>query len=80
MNVFQRTQEGWRSEELETYIDSRPGKKPYEMLKREVQVILYRLHRGNENYFCRVEYDSQQDTIQEKCLDQLDELKVNNSD
>jgi len=52
---------------LESYIDSRPGKKPYEMLKRDVQVVLYRLHRGTEELFCRMEYDSQQESVQENC-------------
>jgi hypothetical protein len=37
------------------------------MLKRDVQVVLYRLHRQQQELFCRVEYDSQQDTISEMC-------------
>ena len=37
------------------------------MLKRDVQAAPYRLHRQQQELFCRVEYDSQQDTIREMC-------------
>ena len=67
MQVFQLKLQGWKLEEKESYIDSRPGKKPYEMLKRDVQVVLYRLHLGTEELFCRMEYDSQQESVQENC-------------
>ena len=60
-------QQGWKVEEKKNFAESRPGKRPYQMLKRDVQVVLYRLHRQQQELFCRVEYDSQQDTIREMC-------------
>ena len=65
--VIQFRQQGWKIEEKKSCVESRPGKRPYQMLKRDVQVVLYRLHRQQQELFCRVEYDSQQDTIREMC-------------
>ncbi len=79
-SVFQLKQQGWKLEEKENYIETRPGKKPYQMLKRDVQIVLYQLHRGSEELFCRVEYDSQQDTIRELCSASEDELKKMQTD
>ena len=66
-SMFQLRQQGWNIEEKKSFVESRPGKRPYQMLKRDVQVVLYRLHRQQQELFCRVEYDSQQDTIREMC-------------
>ena len=60
-------QQKWKVEEKKSFVESRPGKRPYQMLKRDLQVVLYRLHRQQQELFCRVEYDSQQDTIREMC-------------
>ena len=65
--MIQLRQQGWMVEEKKSFVESRPGKRPYQMLKRDVQVVLYRLHRQQQELFCRVEYDSQQDTIREMC-------------
>ena len=65
--MIQLRQQGWKVEEKKSFVKSRPGKRPYQMLKRDVQVVLYRLHRQQQELFCRVEYDSQQDTIREMC-------------
>ena len=65
--MIQFRQQGWKVEEKKSFVESRPGKRPYQMLKRDVQVVLYRLHRQQQELFCRVEYDSQQDTIREIC-------------
>ena len=65
--MIQFRQQGWKVEEKKSFVESRPGKRPYQMLKRDVQVVLYRLHRQQQELFCRVEYDSQQDTIWEMC-------------
>ena len=65
--MIQFRQKGWKVEEKKSFVESRPGKRPYQMLKRDVQVVLYRLHRQQQELFCRVEYDSQQDTIREMC-------------
>ena len=66
-SMIQFRQQGWKVEEKKSFVESRPGKRPYQMLKRDVQVVLYRLHRQEQELFCRVEYDSQQDTIREVC-------------
>ena len=66
-SMDQYRQQGWKVEEMKSFVESRPGKRPYQMLKRDVQVVLYRLHRQEQEFFCRVEYDSQQDTIREMC-------------
>ena len=66
-SMIQLRQQGWKVEEKKSFVVSRPGKRPYQMLKRNLQVVLYRLHRKEQELFCRVEYDSQQDTIREMC-------------
>ena len=66
-SMVQYRNQGWKVEEMKSFVESRPGKRPYQMLKRDVQVVLYRLHRQQQELFCRVEYDSQQDTISEMC-------------
>ena len=66
-SMIQFRQQGWKVEEKKSFVESRTGKRPYHMLKREVQVVLYRLHRQEQELFCRVEYDSQQDTIRQMC-------------
>ena len=66
-SLIQFRQQGWKVEEKKSFVERRPGKRPYQMLKRDVQVVLYRLHRQKQELFCRVEYDSQQDTIREMC-------------
>ncbi|MFL2748778.1 MAG: hypothetical protein ACJ0DI_04705 [bacterium] len=66
-SMIQLRQQGWKVEEKKSFVESRPGKRPYQMLKRDVQVVLYRLHRQEQELFCRVEYDSLQDTIREMC-------------
>ena len=66
-SMVQYRNQGWKVEEMKSFVESRPGKRPYQMLKRDVQVVLYRLHRLEQELFCRVEYDSQQDTIREMC-------------
>ena len=66
-SMVQYRKQGWKVEEKKRFVERRPGKRPYQMLKRDVQVVLYRLHRQQQELFCRVEYDSQQDTIREMC-------------
>ena len=67
-SMVQYRNQGWKVEEMKSFVESRPGKRPYQMLKRDVQVVLYRLHRQEQELFCWVEYDSQQDTIREMCF------------
>ena len=66
-SMIQLRQQGWKVEEKKSFVESRPGKRAYQLLKRDVQVVLYSLHRQQQELFCRVEYDSQQDTIREMC-------------
>ena len=66
-SMIQLRQQGWKVEEKKSFVESRPGKRPYQMLKRDVQVVVYRLHRQEQELFCRVEYDGQQATIREMC-------------
>ena len=66
-SMVQYRNQGWKVEEMKNFVESRPGKRPYQMLRRDLQVVLYRLHRQEQELFCRVEYDSQQDTIREMC-------------
>ena len=66
-SIVQFRKQGWKVEKKKSFVESRPGKRPYQMLRRDVQVVLYRLHRHQQELFCGVEYDSQQDTIREMC-------------
>ena len=75
LRVSQLTQQGWQIQEKKSFIDRRPGLKPYQNLRRDVQVVLYRLKRGEEVLYCRVEYDSQQDTIKERCATSAEEAE-----
>ena len=68
-NVLELKRQGWEVIEVQNWVESRPGLKPYETLNREVQVVKYRLREGLKFYFCLVEYDSQLDTIRESCAD-----------
>ena len=66
-NVLELKRQGWEVIEKQSRVESRPGLKPYQNLKREVQVLKYRLSKNEQFYFCLVEYDSQLDTISEAC-------------
>ena len=68
-NVLELKRQGWEVIEKQSHVESRPGLKPYQNLKREVQVVKYRLSKNEQFYFCLVEYDSQLDTIRESCAD-----------
>ena len=68
-NVLELNRQGWEVIEKQSRVESRPGLKPYQNLKREVQVVKYRLSKNEQFYFCFVEYDSQLDTIRESCAD-----------
>ena len=68
-NVLELKRQGWEVIEKQSHVESRPGLKPYQNLKREVQVVKYRLSKNEQLYFCLVEYDSQLDTIRESCAD-----------
>ena len=67
--------QGWKVTETHSSVEARPGIKPYQNLKRVVQVVKYRLNKGTEVLFCVVEYDSQWDTIRESCADSLQQAE-----
>ena len=66
---------GWKVTETHSSVEARPGIKPYQNLKRVVQVVKYRLNKGTEVLFCVVEYDSQWDTISESWADSLQQAE-----
>ena len=65
--LLELKRQGWKVLEKQSEVESRPGQKPYQNLKREVLVVKYRLRKGAVFLFCLVEYDSQLDTISEAC-------------
>ena len=79
-SMGQFRKQGWKVEEKKSFVERRPGKRPYQMLKRYVQVVLYHLHRQEQELFCRVEYDSQQDTIREMCSKDENSLESMSAD
>ena len=68
-------QQGWKVTEIHSSVEGRPGIKPYQNLKRVVQIIKYRLNKGTEVLYCVVEYDSQWDTILESCAESMQQAK-----
>ena len=68
-NVLELKRQGWEVIEKQSRVESRLGLNPYQNLKREVQVVKYRLSKNEQVYFCLVEYDSQLDTIRGSCAD-----------
>ena len=67
--------QGWKVTEIHSNVEGRPGIKPYQNLKRVVQIIKYRLNKGTKVLYCVVEYDSQWDTIRESCADSMQQAK-----
>ena len=65
--LLELKRQGWKVLEKQSEVESRPGLKPYQNLKREVLVVKYQLQKGAVFLFCLVEYDSQLDTISEAC-------------
>ena len=73
--IIELKRQGWKVIETHSSVEERPGIKPYQNLKRVVQVVKYRLNKGTEVLFCVVEYDSQWDTIRESCADSLQQAE-----
>ena len=67
--------QGWKVTEIHSSVEERPGIKPYQNLKRVVQIVKYRLNKGTDFLFCVVEYDSQWDTIRESCANSIQQAK-----
>ena len=75
VEVIDLKRQGWKVTETHSSVEARPGIKPYQNLKRVVQVVKYKLNKGTEVLFCVVEYDSQWDTIRESCADSLQQAE-----
>ena len=73
--VIELKRQGWKVTEIHSSVEARPGIKPYQNLKRVIQVVKYRLNKGTEVLFCVVEYDSQWDTVRESCADSLQQAE-----
>ena len=73
--VIELKRQGWKITETHSSVEARSGIKPYQNLKRVVQVVKYRLNKGTEVLFCVVEYDSQWDSIRESCADSLQQAE-----
>jgi hypothetical protein len=73
--VIEFKRQGWKVTETHSSVEARPGIKPYQNLKRLIQVVKYRLNKGTQVFFCVVEYDSQWDTIHESCADSLQQAE-----
>ena len=71
-SVLKLKRQGWEVVEKKSWIESRPGLRPYQYMKRKVQVVKFKLYKNTNLIFCIVEYDSQLDTIREAC-DRLSE-------
>ena len=67
IRIFVMKQQGWKVVGKQSLIEKRPGLKPYSNLKRLVQVVKYKLRKGKKILFCKVEYDSQLDKINDVC-------------
>jgi len=75
--VIELKRQGWKVTETLSRVEARSGIKPYQNLKRVVQVVKYRLNKGTEVLFCVVEYDSQWDTLRESCAESLQKAEEN---
>ena len=73
--VIELKRQGWKVTKTHSSVEAHPGIKPYQNLKRVVQVVKYKLNKGTEVLFCIVEYDSQWDTIRESCADSLQQAE-----
>ena len=73
--VIELKRQGWKITETNSSVEARPGIKPYQNLKRVVQVVKYRLNKGTEVLYCVVEYDSQWDTMRESCAESMQQAE-----
>ena len=73
--VIELKRQGWKVTETHSSVEERSGIKPYQNLKRVVQVVKYRLNKSTKFLFCVVEYDSQWDSICESCAESLQQAE-----
>ena len=72
MGVYGLTQAGWEIVEQIEKQEIRSGVSPYSSLQRVVSVTEYHLEKEGQTMICRLSYDSQQDTQEEKCEEYRD--------
>lgn len=65
--VYRLTQAGWTIVKQVEKQEVRSGVSPYAHLQRVVSVTEYHLEKNGQTMICRMSYDSQQDTQEEKC-------------
>ena len=68
LTVLDLRKDGWKVIEKKRYIEVRSGLNAYSNLKRYVQVEVYIFEKNENLYKCKMEYDSQNDTLTDKCL------------
>ena len=73
--IIELKRQGWKITETHSSVEERSGIKPYQNLKRVVQVVKYRLNKGTEVLYCVVEYDSQLDTMRESCAESMQQAE-----
>ena len=73
--VIELKRQGWKVTETHRSVEARAGIKPYQNVKRVVQVVKYRLNKGTEVLYCVVEYDSQWDTMRESCAESMQQAE-----
>tara|TARA_B100000029_G_scaffold327743_1_gene320095 strand:+ start:1268 stop:1573 length:306 start_codon:yes stop_codon:yes gene_type:complete len=61
------TQAGWTIVKQVEKQEVRSGVSPYADLQRVVSITEYHLEKDGQTMICRMSYDSQQDTQEEKC-------------
>ena len=76
--VYKFKQQGWKVVEKQNIIEKRPGIKPYQNLERVVELVKYKLKKGEVFKFCKVEYDSQLDKIFDSCDSDEKKLHISN--
>tara|TARA_B100000676_G_scaffold296489_1_gene336907 strand:- start:786 stop:1115 length:330 start_codon:yes stop_codon:yes gene_type:complete len=76
--VYKFKQQGWKVVEKQNIILKRPGIKPYQNLERVVELVKYKLKKGDAFKFCKVEYDSQLDKIFDSCDSDEKKLHITN--
>ena len=65
--VYRLTQAGWTIVKQVEKQEVRSGVSPYADLQRVVSITEYHLEKDGQTMICRMSYDSQQDTQEEKC-------------
>ena len=66
-SIYFFKQNGWEIIEKKEFFEFKSGIKPYQSLKRVIQVTNFKLRKAHDIIFCIIKYDSQQDKLTENC-------------